>query len=96
MDSVYVVWAIPVRSAADGSIGGWVRVDVLSDGGSPDDEIYLRDGSACGQAEAITRISADPGLLYPTKAEAVRDGIARLRAAEKAGLAVPLRRSRGR
>lgn len=51
----------------------------------------LRDGSECGQAEALERLALDPGLLYPTREEAVQDGIARLRDADARGETVPLR-----
>jgi hypothetical protein len=46
------------------------------------DLVFLRDGSACGQADPVERLAFDPGLLYPTRDEAVRDGLARLRAAD--------------
>jgi hypothetical protein len=80
MSSLYVVRAIPVRDERK-AIVGWVRVDVLADGTRPSDAVFLRDGSACGQAEAGERIVANPALLYRTRAEAVRDGLARLREA---------------
>jgi hypothetical protein len=35
----------------------------------------LRDGSAFGQADAAARIALHPTLLFPTREEAVRDGI---------------------
>lgn len=80
MSNVYVVRAVPVRDQA-GAVAGWVRVDVLSDGTSPSDLVFLRDGSACGQADAMKRVAEDPTLLYQTEDEAVRDGIDRLRKA---------------
>ena len=64
-----------------GAIIGWVA-DLLADGTKPTDLVFLRDGSACGQAEATERLALDPSLLYPTRDEAVRDGLARLRAAD--------------
>lgn len=81
MKTVYAVRAIPVRDAR-GSVLGWVRADPFADGTNPTDMVILRDGSACGQAEAADRLSLDPGLLYPTRAEAVREGLARLREAD--------------
>ena len=87
MKTVCVVRAIPVRRT-DGSIGGWARVDPTADGSKDTDLVYLRDGTANGQAEALRRASDDPGLLYPTRDAAVRDGIARLREADRRGLAV--------
>jgi hypothetical protein len=85
MKSVYVVRAIPVRDE-HGTIQGWVRADVLADGSKPSDAVFLRDGSICAQVEALDRVARDPGLLYSTEEEAVREGIARLRAADRAGL----------
>jgi hypothetical protein len=55
---------------------------MLADGTKPTDMVFLRDGSACGQAEAAERIARDPSLLYPTRDEAVRDGLVSLRAAD--------------
>jgi len=52
--------------------------------------VYLRDGSAYGQAEAAERISLDLGLLYPTHDEAVQAGIANLREADARGDLVSL------
>lgn len=80
MNTAFVVRAIPVRST-DGAIIGWVRADVMADGTKPTDMVFLRDGTADGQEEAMRRIARDPGLLYPSEAEAVRDGLARLRSA---------------
>jgi hypothetical protein len=82
--SIYLVRAIPVRDVA-GEIAGWVRADVLADGSRPTDSVFLRDGSMCGQSEGIRRVSDDRTLLYRTQAEAVRDGIARLRQADRMG-----------
>ena len=73
-----------------GAIIGWVRADLLADGTKPTDLVLLRDGSACGQAEAAERLALDPSLLYPTRDEAMRDGLARLRAAD----AIDRRRAR--
>jgi hypothetical protein len=84
MKTVYAVRTLPVRDAG-GVIRGWVRVDVLADETSSDSLVFLRDGTACGQAEAMRRIASDLGLLYPTRDEAVREGIARLRAADAMG-----------
>ena len=81
MRTVYVVRAIAVRNDV-GAVVGWVRADPLADGTRPTDAVFLRDGSACGQAEASKRIGRDPGLLYPSEADAVREGLAQLRAAE--------------
>lgn len=78
MRTVYVVSTVPVRDA-NGIVVGWVRVDVLADGSRPTDVVYLRDGSAYGQDDAARRVTADLSLLWPTRDEAVRDGIARLR-----------------
>jgi len=44
--------------------------------------VFLRDGSACGQADAAERVALDPSLLYMTRDEAVREGLARLRVAD--------------
>lgn len=65
-----------------GAIVGWVRADAFTDGTKPTDMVVLRDGSACGQAEASLRISLDPSLLYRTQDEAAKDGLARLREAD--------------
>jgi hypothetical protein len=81
MNTVYAVRALPVRDM-EGAVIGWVRADVVADGTKPTDLVFLRDGSACGQAEAADRLAVDPSLLYPTRGEAVRDGLARLRAAD--------------
>lgn len=81
MNTVHVVRTIPVLDA-DGSVRGWVRAGLLADGSSPTDQVFLRDGTACGQAEALERLASDSGLLYSTRDEAVRDGLARLRKAE--------------
>lgn len=81
MKTVYAVQTLPVRDAK-GVIIGWVRADLFADGTQPTDVVILRDGSPCGQAEAAERLAADPGLLYRTRDEAVRDGLARLRAAD--------------
>lgn len=80
MKTVYVVSSVPIMDRA-GEIIGWVRVDVFADGSSANDAVYLRGGTTCGQAEAIERVAKDPSLMYPTREAAVRDGIARLRAA---------------
>lgn len=81
MNTVYAVRALPVRDMK-GAVIGWVRADVLADGTKPTDLVNLRDGSACGQADAAKRLALDPSLLYPTRDEAARDGLARLRAAD--------------
>src|ERR1041385_8142630 len=65
MSTFYAVRAVPVRNA-QGSIAGWVRVDLFADGSKPTDMVVLRDGSAFGQADAAERIALDPTLLYPT------------------------------
>jgi hypothetical protein len=83
MKTVYTVRAIPARDAF-GAIIGWVRADAFAAGTSPTDTVVLRDGSACGQAEAALRTALDPSLLYPTREEAVKDGLARLREADAA------------
>lgn len=92
MKTVYVVSTIPVRDAA-GAILGWVRADPMADGTRPTDMVILRDGTACGQAEANRRLARDPGLLWPTRKAAARDGIARLREAESRGWLQPVSRS---
>ena len=73
-----------------GAVIGWVRGSLLANGTKPTNVVFLRDGSACGQAEAGERLALDPSLLYPTRDEAVRDGLARLRAAD----AIDRRRAR--
>ena len=83
MKNVYVVRAVPVREEG-GAIAGWVRVDVLADGTRASDVVFLRDGSACGQGDAVRRVAENPALLYRTRDEAVRDGIDRLREASHA------------
>ena len=52
--------------------------------------LILWEGSVCGWAEAIDRIRRDPGLLYATREEAVREGLARLRPAHALGLLEPM------
>jgi hypothetical protein len=84
MKTVYVVRTIPVRDAS-GAVLGWVRADLLADGTKPTDMVILRDGSRIGQAEAAELVANDLGLLYVTRKEAVRDGLARLRAADARG-----------
>ena len=84
MATFYAVRTVPVRDGG-GVIRGWVRVDILADETRSDNVVILRDGTACGEAEAMGRVAADPGLLYPTREEAVREGIARLRSAEARG-----------
>jgi hypothetical protein len=84
MKTVYAVGAIPVRDV-EGLILGWVRADPLADGTEPTHTVIFRDGLACGQADGSARLSADPRLLYSTRAEAVRGGLARLRKADAAG-----------
>jgi hypothetical protein len=78
MKTVFVVRTLPVQDA-NGAILGWVRADMFADGTKPTDMIVLRDGSTLGQAQAAERIARDLGLLYATREEAVRDGLARLR-----------------
>lgn len=77
MKTVYAVSTVPVRDA-QGVIIGWVGADPLADGTNPTDMVVLRDGSACGQAEAAQRIARDPALLYPTRYAAVQHALARL------------------
>ena len=89
MRSVYLVRAIPACDTT-GKITGWVRVDIFADGTQATDGAILRDGSMCGQVEALARIAADPTLLYATEAEAICDGVARLRQAEREGELRPL------
>jgi hypothetical protein len=81
MNTVFVVRAVPVRRT-DRTVIGWVRVDVIADVTKPTDMVYLRDGTAYGQEEAMRHITRNPELLYSTEAEAVREGIARLRSAD--------------
>lgn len=81
MKYVYAVKTIPVRDMR-GAVIGWVRVDLFADGTEPADMVFLRDGTACGQAEALKRVTRDPGLLYPTRVDAAREGLARLRDAD--------------
>jgi hypothetical protein len=81
MNTVYAVRTLPVRDVK-GAIIGWVRTDLFADGRKPTDPVLLRDGSSCGQEEAAKRLALDPSLLYPTRDEAVRDGLARLRTAD--------------
>lgn len=88
MKTVYAVRALPVRDET-GTILGWVRADLLADGTKPTDMVILRDGSAYGQAEAAERLALDPGLLYPTRADAVRHGLAQLREADAKGKLEP-------
>lgn len=78
MNTVYAVRALPVCDVT-GAVIGWVRGDLLADGTKPTDVVFLRDGSACGQTEAAERLALDPSLLYPTRDEAVRAGLAILR-----------------
>lgn len=81
MKTVYTVRSIPVRNAKGATVG-WVRADMFPDGTDPADMVLLRDGSAFGQAEAAKRIAVDPALLYPTRAEAMHDGLAIRRCAQ--------------
>ncbi len=83
MRNIYVVRAVPVRDD-HGAVAGWVRADVLAEGTRPADVVFLRDGSACGQAEAMKLIAEDPGLLYRTRAEAVSEGLKQLRTNSRA------------
>lgn len=89
MKTVYAVRTIPVRDS-EGAIAGWVRTDMFADGTKPTDLVVLRDGSAWSQAEAAQRIAMDPTLLYRTRDEAVKDGLARLRKADRQGLTVEI------
>ena len=43
---------------------------------------------ACGRAEAAEQMALDHELLYPTRAEAVQEGLARLRAADASPLTI--------
>jgi hypothetical protein len=81
VNTVYAVQSLPVLDMK-GAVIGWVRADLLADGTKPSDIVILRDGSACGQADAAERVARDPSLLYPTRDEAVREGLANLRAAD--------------
>ena len=90
MKNVFAVRTIPVRDA-DGAILGWVRADMFADGTKSTGKVVLRDGSAVGQSEAAERIARDLTLLYPTREEAVRNGLAQLRAAAARGEIRPLR-----
>lgn len=83
MRNLYVVRALPVRDER-GDVAGWVRVDPLSDGTLASDLVFLRDGSAWGQADAMECVTKNPALLYRTRDEAVRDGLNRLRGASRA------------
>lgn len=51
---------------------------MLTDGTLASDVVILRDGSACGQSDAMKRIAENPELLYRTRDEAVQEGIDRL------------------
>ena len=97
MSIIYAVSTVPVRDGR-GDVVGWIRVDPLADGSHPTDMVILRDGSACGQEEAMKRVAEDVTLLYATREDAVRDGIQRLRESVRAGRAGALtpRRSRRR
>ena len=55
------------------------RQAVTLDGQAQQRLWVLRDGTACGQAEALVRVARDPGLLYPSESAAARDGLTRLR-----------------
>lgn len=79
MKTVFAVRTLPVRDAS-GAVLGWVQADIVADGTKATDMVVLRDGSALGQSEAVERIARDLGLLYRTREEAVRDGLAGLRA----------------
>lgn len=81
MRMIYAVSTLPVRDTS-GAIRGWVRSDLFADGTKPTDIVILRDGSAWGQKDAIEEINRDPSLLYATRDEAVRDGLARLKRAD--------------
>jgi hypothetical protein len=84
MSTIYTVSTLPVRDSS-GAIRGWVRCDPLADGSKPTDMVILRDGSAWGQEEALSVVNRDPSLLYATREEAARDGLARLRQADEGG-----------
>jgi hypothetical protein len=78
MKTIYAVSTLPVRDTS-GAIRGWVRSDPSADGGKSTDVVILRDGSAWAQADALAVVNRDPSLLYTTREEAARDGVARLR-----------------
>jgi hypothetical protein len=78
----FIVQTLPVRGV-DGAILGWVRLEADADIPAGRVRFHLRDGSAWDQDEAMRRIEADPGLLYPTQHEAARDGLERLLALEQ-------------
>ena len=78
MSTIYAVSTLPIRDVS-GAIRGWVRCDPLADGTKATDKIILRDGSALGQVDALLAVNRDPSLLYATREEAVRDGLARLK-----------------
>jgi hypothetical protein len=82
MQTTYAVRALPVR-AAGGDIVGWVRVSVFADGSDPRELVFLRDGSALAQEEALELLASGCDILYNTREDAVAAGIARLRAAER-------------
>lgn len=90
MKTVFAVRTLPVTDV-NGAVLGWVRADMFADGTKPTDMVVLRDGSAAGQREAAERIARDLTLLYPTRDEAVRDGLAQLRAADARGETMPVR-----
>jgi hypothetical protein len=81
METAYVVRTVPLVDPKGATIG-WVRVGLFNDGTMPSGQVFLRDGSVCGQAEALERVSRDRELLYGSQEEAARDGLARLRAAD--------------
>ncbi len=78
MKTTYVV-GHPGQRGPAGEVLGWVRADVLADGSQPTDKVFFRDGTACGQADALERLALDPSLLYSTESQAVQEGLARLR-----------------
>jgi hypothetical protein len=78
MSTIYAVSTLPVRDSS-GAIRGWVRSDPIADGSQPTDMVILRDGSAWGQGDAMEMVTLDPSLLYPTRDDAVRAGLAHLR-----------------
>ncbi len=47
--------------------------------------VILRDGSAWGQEDALEVINRGTSLLYATRDEAVRDGLARLKRTDADG-----------
>ncbi len=81
MKTAYIIRAIPSATGAAPSAAGSESTSSPTAPGN--DTVFLRDGSACEQADAILRVQLDPGLLYATQNEAARDGLARLRAADK-------------